>query len=52
VRGIRNGKEDEVQLQGDKLSHHILKRARMGRVLPKKLKQPLSLIPAEPPAVS
>jgi topoisomerase-4 subunit A len=52
VRGIRNGKEDEVQLQGDKLTHHILKRARMGRVLPKKLKQPLSLITAEPPAAS
>ena len=39
----RSGKQDKVTLSRDKLTHHVLKRARMGRVLPKKLKMPLSL---------
>lgn len=43
----RSGKPDKVSLSRDKLTHHVLKRARMGRVLPKKLKMPLSLIVAE-----
>jgi hypothetical protein len=31
-------------LSRDKLARHILKRARMGRVLPEKLKMPLSIV--------
>ncbi|MEX0958532.1 MAG: DNA topoisomerase IV subunit A [Burkholderiales bacterium] len=36
----RSGKEKEVTISGDKLAHHVGKRARMGRVLPEKLKPP------------
>ena len=43
----RSGKQDKVALSRDKLTHHVLKRARMGRVLPKKLKMPLSIVVAE-----
>ena len=45
IAGIapRSGKEDEVSLSKDKLTHHVLKRARMGRVLPKKMKMPLAI---------
>jgi topoisomerase-4 subunit A len=45
VSGIapRTGKEKLITLAGDKLAHHILKRARMGRVLPEKLKMPLGI---------
>ena len=39
----RSGKADKLTLSGEKLAHHALKRARMGRVLPRKLKMPLSL---------
>ena len=39
----RSGKQDKVTLSRDKLAHHALKRARMGRVLSKKLKMPLSI---------
>ena len=41
--GQRTGKEKPVTLSGAKLAHHILKRARMGRVLPEKLKMPLRI---------
>ncbi|MEO8005048.1 MAG: DNA topoisomerase IV subunit A, partial [Betaproteobacteria bacterium] len=41
--GQRTGKEKSVTLSGTKLAHHILKRARMGRVLPEKLKMPLGI---------
>ena len=41
--GQRTGKEKSVTLSGTKLAHHILKRARMGRVLPDKLKMPLGI---------
>jgi topoisomerase-4 subunit A len=35
VRGvIRGGREKEFVLEKDKLAHHVLKRARMGRVVP------------------
>ena len=49
VHGVaqRSGKPDRVPLSGDKLTHHILRRARMGRVLAKKLKMPLSIAVAE-----
>ena len=45
VTGIapRTGKEKPITLAGEKLAHHILKRARMGRVLPEKLKMPLGI---------
>ena len=39
----RSGKEKELVLEQSKLAHHILKRARMGRVLPEKLKPPISI---------
>ena len=39
----RSGKEKELVLEQSKLAHHILKRARMGRVLPEKLKLPISI---------
>ncbi len=39
VAGVgRGGKEKEVRLAGEKLAHHFGHRARMGRVLPDKLK--------------
>jgi len=49
VHGVaqRSGKPDRIPLSGDKLAHHILRRARMGRVLAKKLKMPLSIAVAE-----
>ncbi len=49
VTGVapRSGKLDRVPLSREKLAHHALKRARMGRVLPKKLKMPLSIEVAE-----
>ena len=39
----RTGKEKPITLSEAKLAHHILKRARMGRVLPEKLKMPLRI---------
>jgi topoisomerase-4 subunit A len=46
VSGIapRSGAKKERTLSRDKLAHHVLKRARMGRVLPEKLKMPLSIL--------
>ena len=41
--GQRTGKEKPITLSEAKLAHHILKRARMGRVLPEKLKMPLAI---------
>jgi topoisomerase-4 subunit A len=41
--GQRTGKERPIALSEAKLAHHILKRARMGRVLPEKLKMPLGI---------
>jgi topoisomerase-4 subunit A len=45
VTGVaqRTGKEKTLLLSGAKLAHHILRRARMGRVLPDKLKMPLRI---------
>jgi topoisomerase-4 subunit A len=40
----RSGALKERTLSRDKLARHILKRARMGRVLPEKLKMPLSIV--------
>ncbi|MEK6208939.1 MAG: DNA topoisomerase IV subunit A [Pseudomonadota bacterium] len=49
VRGVnRNGTEKELVLEKDKLAHHVLKRARMGRVLPEKLKPTALVVPARP----
>jgi topoisomerase-4 subunit A len=49
VRGVnRNGKEKELLLVKDKLAHHVLKRARMGRVLPEKLKPIALVVPVNP----
>ena len=43
VTGVsRGGKEKELVLSGEKLRHHMGHRARMGRVLPEKLK-PIAL---------
>jgi topoisomerase-4 subunit A len=41
--GQRTGKEKSITLSSAKLAHHVLKRARMGRVLPEKLKMPLAI---------
>ena len=43
----RGGKEKLLELKGEKLRHHVGRRARMGRVLPEKLKPPMDL--AVPP---
>jgi len=45
VSGIapRSGKPKEIVLSGDKFEHHVGHRARMGRVLPDKLKAPITL---------
>ena len=44
VSGIgRGGKEKALEIKGEKLRHHVGHRARMGRVLPEKLKPPKSL---------
>ena len=48
--GQRTLREKVITLTGAKLAHHILKRARMGRVLPEKLKMPLMLRVSAPPA--
>ena len=50
--GQRTLREKVITLAGAKLAHHILKRARMGRVLPEKLKMPLMLRVSAPPAGS
>ncbi len=39
-RSPRAGKEEVVMLTGERFEHHYLRRARMGRILPKKLKGP------------
>lgn len=46
VTGVapRNGALKERTLSRDKLARYVLKRARMGRVLPEKLKMPLSIL--------
>ena len=39
ITGIgRAGKEKALEIKGEKLRHHVGHRARMGRVLPEKLK--------------
>jgi topoisomerase IV subunit A len=43
VTGTLRGKEKELSISGAKFTHHVGHRARMGRVLPEKLKAPLSL---------
>jgi topoisomerase IV subunit A len=48
VVGIARGRQKEVELAGQKLWHYVGHRARMGRVLPDKLK-PLALKPVAPP---
>jgi topoisomerase-4 subunit A len=49
VRGvIRGGKEKEIELKQDKLAHHILKRARMGRVVSGVMKSTALIVPAKP----
>ena len=40
----RAQKEDTISLTGAKFEHHYLRRARMGRVLPRKLKGPHRII--------
>jgi hypothetical protein len=47
----RSGKEKEIEIAGAKFEHHVGHRARMGRVLPEKLKPPYVLrVPAKPEA--
>jgi topoisomerase-4 subunit A len=49
VRGmIRGGREKEFLLEKDKLAHHVLKRARMGRVVPGVVKSTALIVPARP----
>jgi topoisomerase IV subunit A len=45
--GIRGGKEKEVELKQDKLAHHVLKRARMGRVVSGVLKSTALIVPGK-----
>jgi topoisomerase IV subunit A len=48
VRGVvRGGKEKEFTLEKDKLAHHILKRARMGRVVPGLTKSTALVVPTD-----
>jgi topoisomerase-4 subunit A len=42
-RSPRAQKEDTILLSGEKFEHHYLRRARMGRVLPRKLKGPYQI---------
>ncbi len=49
VTGNSRGKEKEITISGAKFTHHVGHRARMGRVLPDKLKLPLTLrVPTRP----
>jgi topoisomerase IV subunit A len=49
VEGLgRGGKEKQVRLAGEKLAHYRGHRARMGRVLPDKLKPRALMLPAKP----
>jgi topoisomerase-4 subunit A len=49
VEGVgRGGKEKQVRLAGEKLAHYHGHRARMGRVLPDKLKPRALTLPAKP----
>lgn len=49
VEGVgRGGKERQVRLAGEKLAHHFGHRARMGRVLPDKLKPRALVLPPKP----
>ncbi len=51
VSGIgRGGKEKEVALSGEKLKHYLGHRARMGRVLPERLKPSALRVAAPRPA--
>jgi topoisomerase-4 subunit A len=43
-RAPRADKDDKIVLTGEKLAHHVLRRARMGRVLSKKLRMPLGIV--------
>ncbi len=46
VSGIgRGGKEKAIEIKGEKLRHHVGHRARMGRVLPEKLKATALSVP-------
>ena len=38
IRGLRSGKEKEIDISGARFEHYVGHRARMGRVLPDKLK--------------
>jgi len=47
----RSGKEKEIVITGAKFEHHVGHRARMGRVLPEKLRPPYALrVPGKPDA--
>jgi topoisomerase-4 subunit A len=48
--GVRGGKEKEIEIRQDKLAHHILKRARMGRVVSGVLKATALIVPGKPDA--
>ena len=49
VKGaMRSGKEKEIELKQDRLAHHILRRARMGRVVPGVVKSTALIVPAKP----
>jgi len=51
VSGVgRSGKQKEIALSGEKLKHHLGHRARMGRVLPEKLKPTALRVAAPRPA--
>jgi topoisomerase IV subunit A len=43
LRGISRGKEKEISISGAKFTHHVGRRARMGRVLADKLKPVISI---------
>jgi len=51
VRGVnRNGNEKELVLEKDKLAYHVLKRARMGRVVPGVVKSTALVVAVKPAA--
>jgi len=44
----RGGREKEIEISGVKLDHYVGHRARMGRVLPDKLKPMALCVPVKP----
>jgi hypothetical protein len=50
VSGLSRGRDKEVTIQGKGMGHYVGHRARMGRVLPDKLKPHTLKVPPKPAA--